>query len=357
MAPSRPFSSVGSTTFAPAGVSAFSGPSLRLQPSARDGGIRLHVRMPLCSIAQPDGTYTYGGMRMRTSNNYVSVAAEAPVRTIGLGPLTGIGMLDVAAITRRDVYTLADSPLLEILSAAFSRYRMCSDLTLHYLPETTTAESVAFALAFSDDVYNPQIGVAAWTNPNNTEQYPSFATCKSTTNSVVFASWAQWSRTFKVSRTDEFYTWSEIYPFLGDHGWNTYAFSDEQRLNFFGCLSVVCNSRSAGAAVVKGQLYVEYTIELYDLSPIAAAIGTPFALLNYITKNGKLMEYAKGIEPPDPPDPPESADGKEEKKTDERYVVLDPPPVPASAVPLRVALPPGVRTVTAGSLLGSRPKG
>lgn len=270
------------TEYAPSGVSMFSGPAISLQKAGRADALRVHFRIPLCSVAQPTTGAPWGGSALpaivaNASNSTASSLASSTMGTLAFNPLICTGVGPQTAALHRDYMVQPDCAFLFLLASSFSRYRCVSDLTLHYMPESTTATSVAFSLAFTDDFYSPTLGLAAYITSYGSS-IPSFTTCKNSVNSIVFSSWAPWTRHFPVDKSYEYYLSAPIGGHLGDYNYSTYPFTDEMRQNFFGCVTVQANS-TAGTSTVHGQLYWEQTIEFFDFTPIASGVSIPLSLL------------------------------------------------------------------------------
>lgn len=325
---------------APIGVSAFSGPSIKILPSTRPDSLRVRARIPLCSVVQP-GTnfYGFGAMNINGTSNPSVAPSQQVITTLGMGPLLLTGAATVSSTAKAAYACNADSSFITILASAFGRYRVLSDITLSYMPEGATNIGVPFALCFSEDYYSPSVGFGAWVAPTNVETHPTFNTCKISTNSVVFASWAEWSRTFPTDRFSEYYTSASLIGNMtSSEPYTAASFTDEQRLNYFGAMTLMCGSTAGGAAsVVMGQLYYTLDYEFFDFVPVATGLSLPFTF-EFLAQQARLLKNLK-------------SESKDEKSED---YVLAGTPVHST---LRTS-EPGTELRPVSSFMGARgPKG
>jgi hypothetical protein len=173
-----------------------------------------------------------------------------------------------------------DCALLSILGSCFSKYRVVSDIQLSYSPQTTTIDPSNFALSFSDDPNHPMVGMGAWTAGVGATNI-SYQSMKNSVNSVVFASWSTWSRSFKIDHTTVYYTVAAITPDITTNPMSaTPPFSQsELRLSHFGSLSASANMLSATADYLpKGELFIAMELEFFDLVPITSSAIIPWGL-------------------------------------------------------------------------------
>jgi len=211
-----------------------------------------------------------------------------------------------------------DCALLNILGSAFSKYRLNGKVELAYSPQTTTTDETNFTLAFADDPDHPVLGMGAWTAAASTGVgQPSVGTLKNSPNSVVFAAWATWSRTFPVDSGTVYYTTNNMANSLESAIFDDTPpfYKSELRYSHFGAVSASTNRLSADANYVsKGELFLGLDVEFFDLVPIVSRNIIPFGLTEMLKLFTPESEVLSLLAVP--------ADGKEEDKPDAR----DPPP-------------------------------
>lgn len=288
---------------APSGVSAWSGPHISMTRGVGDA-LRVKVRVPCCSIAhqassvastQLGGNYT--ALYMQTRSSYGSGANPRFVECVQLGPANIPSLTSVAtpAPLWTELVSNIDCSLVALLAAAFSKYRMVGDLILSYQPQTTTIDPANFSLVFSDDPEHPQIGTGAYTVGTGT-QYPNFAVAKNSVNSVVFASWSTWARTFKLDNDTVYYTTTPFPRLNSPQTPTTYPpfYFSEPRLSQFGVLQCYSTEKNGVDSVqVKGELYYEAEFEFFDYVPVSGNAPIPFSLASFIELAQEKMEANK----------------------------------------------------------------
>jgi hypothetical protein len=270
-----------------AGISMHAGPSIHFGTGSKPDSLRMHFRIPLATLSQPLtglGTVADGGLQMSgTIAPGIANSSVSGIGVIGLSPSRLIGCIPATSTTRSDYAFVPDSTFMLILTSCFSRYRLCSPMKLSYMPTSTVNTTIAFALAVTDDVYSPTLGLASFQNATaNTPVGPTFNTVKNSADAMVFAAWAPWVKSFTVDQRSEYYLSASINGTLGTHAYNVAPFTDELRLNFFGALSCYCNSDSTTPVTGIGELYWEQTIELLDFTPISTGVTIPYTLSSLV---------------------------------------------------------------------------
>lgn len=229
-----------------------------------------------------------------------------------------------------------------------SKYRARSNLTLHYMPQTTTVDESNFALVVSNDPLNNIVGLGAWNGTGVAATPPNFATNKSSTNSVVFAGWSTWSREFEVDKSTEYYTSGNINDFIGSSTFIAgQSFHSQLRDTYAFAVSIAANKKAdTDVDTPVGELYWEQSLEFSDFVPVATVGAIPWTLQNLLSMLGYVRfvaeEDIKELLEPDPPDPPPNspADSKCILEEDEGVVIpLSPPAIKAESIFDRSALP------------------
>jgi hypothetical protein len=299
----------------------FTGPTFHVMPGTGRHGesMRIRYRIPLCAVAQPASTsLTNAAIVINATASTSSAFTSQNVGTLALGPNYCGGLNIVGGPLVRQTACYFDSLFLAIMSTAFARYNLMSDMTLHYLPETTTATSVAFALGFVNDPMHPTLGVSAKAWPRAATSYgPTFANIKSASDSIVFAAWAPWSRRFPLDKSEDYFLYNPIT--IGDDYTTSqpFGYGTSPRWGWYGALSVMANSLSAGALTTFGQLYIEMDLEFSDFIPVGTSGSAPISLLTALRDlSGGRMEISsqpprlvpvaleRKVDPDDDPTPP-----------------------------------------------------
>lgn len=293
------FSNGGSLReLAPTGVSAWSGPQVANTGSHGDSEF-FRFRVPLCGLAAPDNTLpftlgnSYPGLLLSTKGSYAASATSRMMESVALGPMI---LAAIKSYTQTGTNycgnwaAFLDCSLPGFKTMCYSKYRIRHGrIKLSYIPQTTTVDPAAFALCFTDDPMHPQMGMAAYIDGRGSN-FPSFATTKNSTNSVVFACWSTWEREFKVDPDTIYYTSTNISRHLSP----SHTVSDtapfegaDLRLSHFGQLTCFANGNSGIASnLVKGELFLEMELELFDLVPVAGSAALPFTLEEFARLSG-----------------------------------------------------------------------
>jgi len=154
---------------------------------------------------------------------------------------------------------LPNSLFSTFIAQCFTRYRIIGGLKLHYEPQAVTSDPTRFNLAFTNDYYHPTVGERAY----QLGVPPNSAVLDDSPNAIAFASWNAWSAEFPMLSEWRYnYAWPA-------YGTNT--FTDEERLNFFGALSVIVNGSTVSGYATVGRLYWDFEVEFADPYPIITA--------------------------------------------------------------------------------------
>jgi hypothetical protein len=189
--------------------------------------------------------------------------------TLQLTPGLMSGFSSTSATQYTQYAAVPDSYFMQILAAAFSRYRLVGTVKLHYMPTISTSTSTVVALSMSNDPLNPVIGGRAYYTGLGAVA-PNFNTIKAAANAVVFAGWAPWSNEYIVDNDYEYYTFNNSKL---ERGASTSASAPESftdRMTYFGALSA-CSTGTSGLC---GELFIEYCVEYSDFAPITNGVTT-----------------------------------------------------------------------------------
>jgi len=288
---------------APSGVSAWSGPTVNIINSSHGDTLVVKANIPLCSIGlAPSGSLpgvggSFSCMQFSANQGYGAGTAIKGMSSVALGPqlLLGVESAHPAALDVFWTYAcFPDCALINLIAAAFGKYRMRSDVTLHYLPQTTTIDPSNFCLCFTDDPMHPVQGFGSYTDPTTTgATAPNYNTTKNSMNSVVFASWATWSKRMPTDKSAVYYTTSSLVSSLFvAEPFNEFSpfFNAEPRFSHFGCLTGFANSKSTSTTFdPKGELYMEVEYEFFDFVPVTAVSSVPYSLLLSGTLSGQIL--------------------------------------------------------------------
>jgi len=223
------------------------------------------VQAPLTYLGESSATSVAPGNAsgMIINQQGSGSVALGPCTTLLMSPFRSAAYFDVTlgSYTVNDAFPLNFS--VPIFSTLFSGYRIASDLKLIYCPNTSTSSAVAFTLAWTDDPFHPQLGSSAYVDGN----YPSPADMLLGPNSLTFAAWMPWSRSFPMSRHCDLSTY---YP-------RQYSTTGTalQRSSFYGALNVGCNSQTTSGFNFYGVLYYDVTYEFFDESPLINSYTLP----------------------------------------------------------------------------------
>lgn len=290
---------------APSGVSAWSGPTVEILSGSSDR-ISVHFKVPFGTLAAPGivqaatASLSWPALIQTAKDAYASPAVTQIAETVALSPtlLPSVITNVSTALATRVAYM--DCNLVALVSAPFSKYRMKGDMKLHYMPQTTTIDPTAFALTVTDDPMHPQAGFGAYTTPAATGAvWPSFSTVKNSTNSIVFASWSTWSKSFAVDNDAVYFTTTPLADSLSIAGTigSIPPFDDANlRFSHFGALTCYANGPgSDNLPQAKGELYIEATIEFFDFVPVVGTNSTPFSLIDWYMAQNELVRLQKQL--------------------------------------------------------------
>lgn len=276
--------------------------------SFSSSGDKLRVRFfsSLTDVGTNDviGAGYQSGFNLAATSSSFSAATYAPITTLALNPCRMAGAVStVLSWAAFDCFP--NSSYLSIIASGFSRWRYASSTTFHFQPMAPTSTTVDFTFTYTQDPYHPILGFRAYENGN----YPSESTLQTGSYSVSYAGWQPWSLTVPNDTNSVLYT----YPLSNA----STAMTDEQRLEFSGCISNIASTFSTGP-VRYGRLWIETEIEFSDPSPISFFGFTPTLakavcnLLDHQEKSKNLVRRKmSSLPPPVPtPVPPESKEQK-----------------------------------------------
>lgn len=178
---------------------------------------------------------------------------------VARGVRLSVGQL-VALGTSGASYVFADqvSPALDLISSAFTRYRV-KRMKFIYAPQSTTNTVNRITFAYASDPLHPSIcpATAAVTTPEGMEGLA---------DSIVFAPWMGWELDVSKSLPKD---WLFTCSTNGDvtNG------NEASRFEFFGAVGGVITPSSAGASRY-GTLYQEFEIEFKEFCPISTVRPT-----------------------------------------------------------------------------------
>lgn len=149
------------------------------------------------------------------------------------------------------------SPVTELISAAFTRYR-CKRLRFHYRPQSPTTTTARLIFAFASDPAHPLILTTS----------PSVPQLEAVADSLPFAPWTEW--TMDVSKSLDADNWKYV------QGNGSTPTTDVDLINRFSDFGVIgCLADTVGSAnVVFGALYVEFELEFKEFCPITITAPT-----------------------------------------------------------------------------------
>jgi len=257
-----------------AGYNLWTGPKVEFLGMS-SGHLRLHVNIPLTGIYN-DNSVVQGqdsgfALQCATANTYTAT----PVATLAMSPFAMAAIATFDA-THDAVYKAQPDCLgLLFLAGCFGKYRLASNLRLHYMPAVSTSVLASYALCWTTDVFHPVIGSRSYYTGGTPPNTPlNYTTCKSSLNSIQFAAWAPWSCEFDTDQRTEYYMTSNNAYSTTIANATTNCMTDESRLAYFGALSC-CVSPQGASAGFMGELYMEATFDLMDYSPQIAATALP----------------------------------------------------------------------------------
>lgn len=195
---------------------------------------------------------------MQGSQAWLDVSTNATTPSLALClPGTGAGASNSVQFNPNNVnYT---PPPLTTLAANFQRYKLLK-LTIRYEPAVPTSDSASFALAWINDPDMP----ASLTN--------TYTAIQGIQNSITFPAYQAWQMDVPIA--------SNQLIWMVD-------VSTDARFNAPGMLVACCNA--TGAGVRKGTIYMDYTIDLFDLMSVTGAALTRCLFCKELTPATRIM--------------------------------------------------------------------
>jgi len=286
----------GSDAYAPAAVSVSGSRQYIRFGSARlpsgHKGLAMHVRLPLFEIGSSptwsNGTKlwsTNGGgiITQFTSGAGGGLSYSGTASNMILNPVAPMSRVQDNVVAANTDVTLIRcnmiSPALDLFASAFVRYRI-TGLKFCYEPQSSTTRVERCVFAYANDPVHPLI-----LEPQTTVNTDTLLALE---DSIAFAPWLPWS--LDCSRTcnkDLLYCSQTTYETTSTRN-NPYSITD-MRFTSFGSVACAVDNRNLEDDQVFGVLYIELSIELFELNPIST------------TRPGSRL--VEGV----PPDEPEMA--------------------------------------------------